>query len=65
MPRQASISAKRRHHHDLITTAGNVGLEAARLLAQRAEPVRVLVRDSEKTTALAGVEVAEDDLGVP
>jgi uncharacterized protein YbjT (DUF2867 family) len=51
----------------LITTAGKVGLEAARLLAQRAEPVRVLVRDPEKTTALAqaGVEVAEGELGVP
>ena len=27
----------------LITTAGKVGAEAARLLAQRGEPVRVLV----------------------
>ncbi len=37
----------------LITTAGKVGAEAARLLAQRGEPVRVLVRDPEKAAALA------------
>jgi uncharacterized protein YbjT (DUF2867 family) len=51
----------------LITTAGKVGSEAARLLAQREEPVRVLVRDPDKATALAqaGVEVAEGDLEVP
>jgi uncharacterized protein YbjT (DUF2867 family) len=51
----------------LITTAGKVGSEAARLLARRKQPVRVLVRDPEKATALAqaGVEVAEGDLGVP
>jgi len=51
----------------LITTAGKVGAEAARLLAQRGEPVRVLVRDPAKATALAqaGVEVAVGDLGVP
>jgi uncharacterized protein YbjT (DUF2867 family) len=51
----------------LITTAGKVGSEAARLLAQREEPVRVLVRDPAKAIALAqaGVEVAEGDLGVP
>ncbi|HEY5358012.1 MAG TPA: NmrA family NAD(P)-binding protein [Streptosporangiaceae bacterium] len=51
----------------LITTAGKVGSEAARLLAQQQEPVRVLVRDPEKATALAqaGVEVAEGDLEVP
>jgi uncharacterized protein YbjT (DUF2867 family) len=44
----------------LITTAGKVGSEAARLLAEREEPVRILVRDPEKATALAqaGVEVA-------
>jgi len=29
----------------LITTAGKVGAEAARLLAERGEPVRVLVRN--------------------
>jgi uncharacterized protein YbjT (DUF2867 family) len=51
----------------LITTAGKVGAEAARLLAPREEPVRVLVRDPEKATALAeaGVDVAAGDLGVP
>jgi uncharacterized protein YbjT (DUF2867 family) len=51
----------------LITTAGKVGSEAARLLAQRGEPVRVLVRHSAKAAALAqaGAEVAEGDLEVP
>jgi uncharacterized protein YbjT (DUF2867 family) len=51
----------------LITTAGKVGAEAARLLAQRGEPVRVLVRDLEKATALAqaGADVAVGDLDVP
>ena len=36
----------------LITTAGKVGAAAARLLAQREEPVRVLVRDPEKVAVL-------------
>jgi uncharacterized protein YbjT (DUF2867 family) len=51
----------------LVTTAGKVGAETARLLAQRAEPVRVLVRDPDKATALAqaGVEVVRGDLAVP
>jgi uncharacterized protein YbjT (DUF2867 family) len=51
----------------LITTAGKVGAEAARLLAQREQPVRVLVRHPEKATALAraGVDLAVGDLGVP
>ena len=51
----------------LITTAGKVGAEAARLLAQRGEPVRVLVRDPAKATALAqaGADVAVGDLDVP
>src|SRR6266404_6648474 len=51
----------------LITTAGKVGAEAARLLAQRGEPVRVLVRDPERATALAqaGAEVTQGDLEVP
>jgi uncharacterized protein YbjT (DUF2867 family) len=51
----------------LITTAGKVGAEAARLLAERDEPVRVLVRDPEKAAALAraGVDVVEGDLEVP
>jgi len=48
----------------LITTAGKVGSEAARLLTQRDESVRVLVRDPEKASALSqlGVPVAEGDL---
>jgi uncharacterized protein YbjT (DUF2867 family) len=48
----------------LITTAGKVGSEAARLLAQRDASVRVLVRDHEKATTLwqLGVQVAEGDL---
>ena len=51
----------------LITTAGKIGAEAARLLADRAEPVRILVRDPQKATALAeaGVEVAVGDLEIP
>ncbi len=51
----------------LITTAGKVGAEAARLLAQREEPVRILVRDPEKATALAqaGADLAVGDLDVP
>jgi uncharacterized protein YbjT (DUF2867 family) len=51
----------------LVTTAGKVGAEAARLLAARGEPVRVLVRDPEKATALAeeGAEVTQGDLEVP
>ena len=39
----------------LVTTAGKVGAETARPLAQRGEPVRVLVRDPEKATALAPI----------
>jgi uncharacterized protein YbjT (DUF2867 family) len=48
----------------LITTAGKVGSEAARLLTQRDELVRTLVRDPEKATALRqlGVDVAVGDL---
>jgi uncharacterized protein YbjT (DUF2867 family) len=51
----------------LITTAGKVGSEAARLLAQRGAPVRVLVRNPDKATALAevGVDVVQGDLDVP
>jgi NAD(P)-dependent dehydrogenase (short-subunit alcohol dehydrogenase family) len=45
----------------LVTTAGQVGSEAARLLAQRGELVRVLVRDRDKAAALAlaGVDIAK------
>ena len=51
----------------LVTTAGKVGAEASRLLAQRGAPVRVLVRNPEKVTALeqAGVDVCRGDLEVP
>jgi len=51
----------------LVTTAGKVGSEAARLLAQREAPVRVLVRDPDKAKALAdaGAEIAVGDLAVP
>jgi uncharacterized protein YbjT (DUF2867 family) len=50
----------------LVTTAGKVGAETARLLRQRDLPVRVLVRDAAKATALAeaGAEVAVGDLDV-
>ncbi len=51
----------------LITTAGKVGSETARLLAERGESVRVLVRNPEKATLLAraGAQIAEGDLEVP
>jgi len=51
----------------LVTTAGKVGTEASRLLAQRGVSVRVLVRNPEKVTALsqAGVDVCHGDLEVP
>lgn len=48
----------------LVTTAGKVGTEAARLLAERGLPVRVLVRHPDRATALAdsGVDIAQGDL---
>jgi len=51
----------------LITTAGKVGAEAARLLAGRGVPVRALVRNPEKVTAVAqaGVDVCTGDLEIP
>jgi uncharacterized protein YbjT (DUF2867 family) len=51
----------------LVTTAGKVGSETARLLRDRDVPVRVLVRDPAKAAALAeaGAEIAAGDLGVP
>jgi uncharacterized protein YbjT (DUF2867 family) len=51
----------------LVTTAGKVGSEAARQLAQSGEQVRVLVRSPEKASALtqAGANVFEGDLEVP
>ena len=38
----------------LVTTAGKVGSEAARQLAQSGEQVRVLARSAEKATLAAG-----------
>lgn len=51
----------------LVTTPGKVGLEAARLLAQRGEAVRVLARDPRRAAVLEqdGVEVVEGDLDAP
>lgn len=51
----------------LITTPGKVGSEAARLLAERGEAVRVLARDPAKAAGLSqvGVDVAEGDLNAP
>jgi uncharacterized protein YbjT (DUF2867 family) len=51
----------------LITTAGKVGSEAARLLTQRDVSVRVLVRHLEKSAALAqaGIEIFPGDLDSP
>jgi uncharacterized protein YbjT (DUF2867 family) len=48
----------------LVTTAGKVGSESARLLAARDVPVRLLARDRTKAAALAqlGVEVVQGDL---
>ncbi len=48
----------------LVTTAGKVGSEAARVLVQQGAPVRVLVRNPDKAISLrqAGVEVVEGDL---
>jgi uncharacterized protein YbjT (DUF2867 family) len=50
----------------LVTTAGKVGSEAARLLARQREPVRVLARDHASVTSLAdtGVQIAVGDLDV-
>ena len=51
----------------LVTTAGKVGAEAARVLAGRGASVRVVARNPEAVTALAAVEVevAAGDLEVP
>jgi uncharacterized protein YbjT (DUF2867 family) len=50
----------------LVTTAGKVGSEASRLLAERGLPVRVIVRSADKAAALAteGVDVFKGDLEV-
>jgi uncharacterized protein YbjT (DUF2867 family) len=51
----------------LVTTTGKVGSEAARQLALRGLPVRVLAHHPAKAAALAdaGVDVVEGDLDVP
>ena len=51
----------------LVTTAGKVGAEAARLLAAQGTPVRVIARNPEKVAALsqAGVDVVDGDLEAP
>jgi uncharacterized protein YbjT (DUF2867 family) len=51
----------------LVTTAGKVGSETVLLLRRREVPVRVLVRDPQHATALAGVgaQIAVGDLGTP
>jgi uncharacterized protein YbjT (DUF2867 family) len=53
----------------LVTTAGKVGAETARLLREQDAPVRVLVRDPDKAAAkaltAAGAEIAVGDLTVP
>ena len=52
----------------LVTTAGKVGSETARLLRERDVPVRVLVRDPAKAAARAlaeaGAQIATGDLDV-
>jgi nucleoside-diphosphate-sugar epimerase len=65
--RNPHLDRKRDINSIVITTAGKVGVEAARLLSAQGQPARVLVRDPEKFPALlqAGVEVAEGDLEVP
>ena len=53
----------------LVTTAGKVGAEAARLLREQDTPVRVLVRDPDTSAAqalaAAGAQIAAGDLTVP
>jgi uncharacterized protein YbjT (DUF2867 family) len=53
----------------LVTTAGKVGAEAARLLREQDTPVRVLVRDpataAAQALAAAGAQIAVGDLTVP
>jgi uncharacterized protein YbjT (DUF2867 family) len=51
----------------LVTTAGKVGSEAARLLVERGVAVRVLARTPERAAGLAraGVQVVQGDLEVP
>lgn len=53
----------------LVTTAGKVGAEAARLLLEQDEPVRVLARNPDKPAvkalAAAGAVIVAGDLAVP
>jgi uncharacterized protein YbjT (DUF2867 family) len=53
----------------LVTTAGKVGAETARLLREQDLPVRVLVRDpataTAKALAAAGADIAAGDLDAP
>jgi uncharacterized protein YbjT (DUF2867 family) len=51
----------------LVTTAGKVGSETARLLATRGVPVRVIVRGADKAAALEieGIDAFDGDLEVP
>jgi uncharacterized protein YbjT (DUF2867 family) len=51
----------------LVTTAGKVGSETARLLTTQGVPVRVIVRDADNAAALEieGVEAFNGDLEVP
>jgi uncharacterized protein YbjT (DUF2867 family) len=51
----------------LVTTAGKVGSETARLLGKQGVPVRVIVRSAEKAAALAAddVDVFKGDLDDP
>ena len=65
--RGGSVSGERRPPMILVTTAGKVGSEASRLLAERGVPVRVIVRSADKAAALAseGVDVFKGDLEVP
>jgi uncharacterized protein YbjT (DUF2867 family) len=51
----------------LVTTAGKVGSETARLLATQGVAVRVIVRDPDKAAALEidGIEAFDGDLEVP
>ena len=51
----------------LVTTAGQVGAEAVRILAQQGTPVRVLVRNPARAVPLAaaGADVVVGDLDLP
>jgi uncharacterized protein YbjT (DUF2867 family) len=51
----------------LVTTAGQVGAEAVRILAQQGTPVRVLVRNPSRAVRLAaaGADVVVGDLDLP